>query len=76
MLLYIYQRHCMSTKVILKKVKVKARSQKVTKNKSQVCRATHVFWVILHVDIDSDGHLTRSSDEHALTHIARGRGRI
>ena len=55
----------MSTNVILKKVKVKVSSQEVTKNKSQVCRATHVFWVILPVDIDSDGHLTRSPDEHA-----------
>ena len=50
----------MSVKGILKKVKVKVRSEKVTiKQKLQTCGATHVFWVILHADIDGDSHLTR-----------------
>ena len=44
---------------ILKKVKVKVKSQKVKiKQKSQTCCATHVFWVILHADVDGDSHLT------------------
>ena len=43
---------CMSTKVIVKKVKV--RSQKVSiKQRSQACRATH-FWVVLNAAIDGD----------------------
>ena len=52
-----HEGYCMGTKGI-KKVQFKVRSQKVTiKSKSQTCRATHVFWVILHGDIDVS-HLT------------------
>ena len=42
----------MSKKVIPKNAKVRSR-----KTKSQTCRATN-FWVVLHIDIDSDVHLT------------------
>ena len=28
------------------------------KIRAQICRATHVVWVILHVDIDGDSNLT------------------
>ena len=42
-------------KVIFKKIKVNVRSQKVTKNESQACRVAYVFWVTLHLDINSDG---------------------
>ena len=38
--------------------KVKVRLQKATENKSNEHAERHVFWIILHVDIDSDGHLT------------------
>ena len=48
----------MITKVILKIFKVKVRSHKVANLKSQACRTTHVMWVVLHIDIDSDAHLT------------------
>ena len=47
----------MSTKVILEKVQVQVRLQKVT-NKSQACRAIHVFWDTWHANIDSDEYLT------------------
>ena len=51
--------HCMRIKGILKNVRLKVYSHKVTiKEKPQTCRATHVFWVILHADIDGDSHLT------------------
>ena len=51
--------HELSKKAMLKKLKVKVRPEKVTiKQKSQTCHATHIFRVILHVDIDSDSHLT------------------
>ena len=46
-----------TTKVILKKVKLKVRSQRFIIDKSQACRED-IFWVLLHVDIDSDIHLT------------------
>ena len=37
-------RHCMSTKVIVIRVKAKVvRPQKLAENKSQACHATHVF---------------------------------
>ena len=39
------KRHCMDMNLLFR-------------NKSETCRATHVFWVILHEDIDSDGQLT------------------
>ena len=43
----------------LKTSMVKVRSQKFTRRqKSETCRATQVFLVILHVEIDSDDHLT------------------
>ena len=46
-------------KGILKKDKIKVRSQMVTiKWKSQTCLATHAFWVILHADLDGDSQLT------------------
>ena len=48
-------RYCVSAKALCQKVKVKVRSQKVTvKEKPQTFRAAHVFWVILHVDIEGD----------------------
>ena len=55
----VHEGYCTSMNVIPKKVKVTVRSQKVTiKEKSQKCRATHVFWVILRADIDGDSLLT------------------
>ena len=56
-LLYVQEGYRVSTKVILKKVRV--MSQKVTiEKKSQTCRVIHVFGVISNVDIDIDGYLT------------------
>ena len=49
----------MITKVILENVNVKANSQKISKNKCQNHAVRHIFfWIILQVNIDSDGHLT------------------
>ena len=48
----------MLERVIIVKGKGKARPQNVTKEqKSQAWFATHAFWDILYVDIDSDGYL-------------------
>ena len=55
----VQEGYCGRMNGILKKVKVNVRSQKVNiKQKSQTCRATHVFWVILQADIDGNSHLT------------------
>ena len=55
----VHEGYCMSTKGLLKKVKVKVASQKVTlKLKLKTCLATHDFWNILHEDFDGDSHLT------------------
>ena len=73
-LVNVCEGYCMSTKVIPEMVKFNVRSQKVTrKYKSQTCHATHVFWVILPVDIDSDGHLIIWRHQTLLLTKARSR---
>ena len=57
-LVNVHEGYCMRMKGILKKFKVKVRSQKVTINLVTKCRATHIFWVMLHADIDGNSHLT------------------
>ena len=55
----------MSMMGILKKVKLKVRSQKITI--IQTCRAAHVFWVILYADIGGDSrHVPGSQPPFSL----------
>ena len=54
----VHEGYCMSMNGILKKSRSRSGHKITIKQKSQTYRATHVFWVILHADLDGDTHLT------------------